>query len=169
MHFDREYRKVKRSHAEDLKVGIAETETQNPKDFWNELKSLGRGISKIDLPSGVTLENGEVVTDKQAVLNKWKQDFCSLRNPTNTQDSVNLDIIWIHEPNDFRNSEDLNSPITLANAKECFPLPNTEKLSEYTVFRTKFSKMIVPCFYYVPFSKTVSLVIVYRRYGRNQL
>ena len=40
--FDKEYRKAKRSYDIDLKIGIAESETQNPKDFWNKLKSLGQ-------------------------------------------------------------------------------------------------------------------------------
>ena len=44
--FDKEYRKAKRSYNIDLKIGIVESETQNPKDFWNKLKSLGRANSK---------------------------------------------------------------------------------------------------------------------------
>ena len=45
-YFDKEYRKAKRSYNIDLKIGIVESETQNPKDFWNKLKSLGRANSK---------------------------------------------------------------------------------------------------------------------------
>ena len=44
--FDKQYRKAKRSYDMEIKIGIAESETHNPKDFWNKLKSLGRGTSK---------------------------------------------------------------------------------------------------------------------------
>ena len=44
--FDKEYRKVKRLYDNELKIGIAKSETRNPKDFWNKLKSLGRNSSK---------------------------------------------------------------------------------------------------------------------------
>ena len=68
--FDKQYRKAKRSYDLDIKIGIAESETQNPKDFWNKLKSLGRAAPKTDLPNEVRLENGDIVTDQQTVLNK---------------------------------------------------------------------------------------------------
>ena len=71
--FDKEYRKVKRLYDNELKIGIAESETRNPKDFWNKLKSLGRNSSKTCLPSEVRLENGEISSDKQSVLNSFKQ------------------------------------------------------------------------------------------------
>ena len=80
--FDKEYRKGKRLYDLDLKIGIAASKTQNPKDFWNKVKSLGRANSKKELPSEVKLENGDIVTDQNTVLNKWKHHFSSLYNST---------------------------------------------------------------------------------------
>ena len=39
-YFDKQYRKVKRTYEEELTVGIAESETKNPKKFWYMLKHL---------------------------------------------------------------------------------------------------------------------------------
>ena len=89
--FDKEYRKVKRLYDNELKIDIAEFETRNPKDFWNKLKSLGRNSSKTCLPSEVRLENGEISSDKQSVLNKWRQDFSTVYNLSNPQVEIDLD------------------------------------------------------------------------------
>ena len=112
--FDKQYQKVKPSYDMDIKIGIAESETHNPKDFWNKLKSLGCGTSKTELPNEVRLENGEIVMDQQVVLDKWKHDFSSLNNTTNLTEPINLYTFRTNESDGFQSSDDLNAPITFS-------------------------------------------------------
>ena len=67
--FDREYRKGKRAYDEEIKIGIAEDETKNPKEFWYKIKTLGRGKVKPSIPNEVELEDGQISSDQTEVLN----------------------------------------------------------------------------------------------------
>ena len=125
--FDKQYRKAKRSYDLDIKIGIAESETQNPKDFWNKLKSLGHATSKTDLPNEVRLENGDIVTDQRTVLNKWKNDFSTLYNTVPTEEPVNVDTFRTNESDGFQGSEDLNVPITFSECKRVISLAKSGK------------------------------------------
>ena len=110
-----------------MKIGIAESETQNPKDFWNKLKSLGRANSKKELPSEVKLENGDIVTDQNTVLNKWKHDFSSLYNSTNITEPVDLNTFRLDESDEFQESEEMNTPFTFNECKRVISLAKSRK------------------------------------------
>ena len=125
--FDKEYRKVKRLYDNELKIGIAESETRNPKDVWNKLKSLGRNSSKTCLPSEVRLENGEISSDKQSVLNKWRQDFSTVYNPSNHQVEIDVDSFRANNGVNYVNSDNLNSPITYYECKRVTSLAKSGK------------------------------------------
>ena len=125
--FDKEYRKVKRLYDNELKIGIAESETRSPKDFWNKLKSLGRNSSKTCLPSEVRLENGEISSDEQSVLNKWRQDFSTVYNPSNPQVEIDLDSFRANDGVNYVNSDNLNPPITYYECKRVTSLAKSGK------------------------------------------
>ena len=59
-------------------------------------------------------------------------------------------------------------PITFNEYKRVISLAKSRKSVGIDVYRTKFSRLIALFYYYVPSFKTVFLVIVCRRYVRNQ-
>lgn len=65
--FDREYRKAKQAYDETMKIGIAEDETKNLKEFWHKIKTLRRGKVKPSIPNKVKLDNGHISSDKEEV------------------------------------------------------------------------------------------------------
>ena len=59
--------------------------TNNPREFWDHLKSLGPK-RKHSVPCEVYDESGNVRTDRSFVDSTWTQDFSNLYNAQNTQD-----------------------------------------------------------------------------------
>ena len=89
--FDRINRKYKRKYAKEEQRKLKQKLNSFNKDFW---KSIGRtGIAnerKAGVPWAVVDENGNIKTDKDCVLNKWKDDFQNLFSSDQT-DSVQPD------------------------------------------------------------------------------
>jgi hypothetical protein len=54
--------------------------TQDPREFWREIRNLGPRKSH-NIPLSVYDENGTIDENINHVLNKWKDDFHSLLNP----------------------------------------------------------------------------------------
>ena len=64
--FDKFYNKAKCQFKKDVKIGIAESETKNQREFWSKLlKRLGRNNNKTALPSEVKLQDGSIVNNKK--------------------------------------------------------------------------------------------------------
>ena len=66
---------------------IENMSTENPREFWNKIKTLGPRKST-NTPMEVYNENGETLTDEQSVLNCWKTDFEKIYN-NDSFDSLN--------------------------------------------------------------------------------
>ncbi len=87
--------------------------TENPRQFWQYIKKLGpRTSSKII--EEVYDENGEITSDLETVLNKWKTDFDNLYKT----DSKTFDNNFYNEIKALlRNSENsMNDPLYVSNA-----------------------------------------------------
>ena len=127
--FDREYRKAKRAYDEEIKIGIAEDETKNPKEFWYKIKTLGRGKVKPSIPNKVKLEDGQISFDQTEVLNKWKNDFSTLYNE-DTLDDANLNSFQTNSSENYEQVDNLNDPITIDECKRVISLTKSRKAVE---------------------------------------
>ena len=77
--FDRTLRKYERQYKRAMCDDIENMSTENPREFWNKIKTLGPRKST-NIPMEVYNENGEILTDEQSVLNCWKTDFETIYN-----------------------------------------------------------------------------------------
>ena len=77
--FDREYRKAERNFRKSKIAEIENFSTSDPNKFWNSIKNLGPH-KKNDIPMEVYDVEGNVVTDLEKVLYKWKDEFETLYN-----------------------------------------------------------------------------------------
>ena len=90
--FDRHYKKKKRKYLRDKCLEIENFNTDDPKEFWRQIKRLGPRNDK-DIPLSVRLDDGSISCDIDDVIRKWENDYRNLYNP-NTQ-TVDFD-------NDFK-------------------------------------------------------------------
>ena len=75
--FDKHYSKAKRKFQRQKQINIERLNTENPREFWEELKKLGpRKSSKI--PMQVYDESGHVTGDINKVKRRWESDFQTL-------------------------------------------------------------------------------------------
>ena len=72
--FDKAFRKAKRKFNREKTQEIEHLETDNPKKFWEAIKRLGPQ-KKNDIPMEVYDDDGNIVTDSEYVLNKWKTEY----------------------------------------------------------------------------------------------
>ncbi len=72
--FDREYRKAERRYLRERQEDIEHICTNDPKKFWQTLKSLGPN-KKADIPLEVYDDEGNICRNLNDVLKKWKSDF----------------------------------------------------------------------------------------------
>ena len=81
--FDQKVQRCKRKYWFSLQNDLLEECDVNPNEFWRSIGKIGVSYSgKKNIPEEVILENGEISADISEVLEKWKNDFCSLFNPT---------------------------------------------------------------------------------------
>ena len=73
------------------------------------------------------LENGDIVTDQNTVLNKWNHDFSSLCNSTNITGPVDLNTFRLDESDDFQESEEMNTPVSFNECKRVISLAKSRK------------------------------------------
>ena len=79
--FDKLYKKLKRKYERQKRIDIETLNTENPREFWREVKNLGpRKI--IEIPTSVYSDSGSITNNISDVLQKWKTDFQSLLNPS---------------------------------------------------------------------------------------
>ena len=75
--FDKKFRFYKRKYHRDIMHEIEQLNTSNPKEFWSKIKSIGPK-RKSRIPFEILGEDGEIITDTNQILQKWKSDFHSL-------------------------------------------------------------------------------------------
>ncbi len=80
--FHRELPKAERNYNKTVQENIESICTDNPKQFWNYVKKLGPQFNS-NIPEEIYDQNGDLVTDIDAVLNKWKTEYEKLYKPTN--------------------------------------------------------------------------------------
>ncbi len=79
--FHRALRKAERDYHKMQQNRIESVCTDDPKRFWEYIKRLGPR-SKNFIPEEVYNEDGDIITDFNFVLNKWKEDYEKLYKPT---------------------------------------------------------------------------------------
>ncbi len=82
--FHRELRKAQRTHNKFVQNRIESVCTDNPKQFWNYIKKLGPRYNP-DIPQEVYDDEGNIRTDIDSVLSKWKSDYEKLYKSDGTQ------------------------------------------------------------------------------------
>ncbi len=82
--FDREYRREKRRFQRKRQLEIEEMQTNDPKEFWRQLKNLGPQ-KRTQIPLEVLNENGDLCSDIDYVLKKWHDEFEKLYKCADTQ------------------------------------------------------------------------------------
>ncbi|CAG2187983.1 SLC13A2_3_5 [Mytilus edulis] len=89
--FDKHLRKAKRTYQNKLQMDLmTELEKPNSRDFWKQIGKIGISNDRRDqIPWEVIDDNGEVTTDKERVLQKWKTDYQTLFN--DQTDSIKYD------------------------------------------------------------------------------
>ena len=88
--FDRLYRRKERAFLREQSTYLSTLQTNNPKQFWQELNKLGPK-RKRKIPMEVYDEDENIVTDTNYVLNKWKTDFEGLYSSNNITAENNPD------------------------------------------------------------------------------
>ena len=91
--FDKRLRQAKRSYEITIQTHIQGLNTQNPREFWREINKLGPSGSSNPTPESVRLANGDIISDTQQVLEKWKDDFKQLYDSTGHTDVENEDFL----------------------------------------------------------------------------
>ena len=124
--FDRELRNAERKYNKKLLYDIDEACVENPRKFWNLIKSLGpRKVSQIPMS---VYDKDELTTDINIVLSTWKNEFRSLYNKPDTNDSQYDEQFYVHAMNEklawesdmYNNDNDnmLNCDITLEEVEK---------------------------------------------------
>ena len=81
--FDKAVLNCKRNYWRERQQEIQEA-SGNTHNFWRMVNSMGVGNERRkEIPMEIVGENGDLVRDKNAVLERWKSDFQKLSNPVN--------------------------------------------------------------------------------------
>ena len=124
--FDRIYSKTRRAYERQRRDTIDEMETNNPRQFWNEIKKLGPGNHNPTIDS-VLLDDGRETKDTSEIMYKWRNDFQKLFGKQNgdfDEDFLtsveDMHTRWENEHNDaggdqydMPDVDTLNVPITI--------------------------------------------------------
>ena len=81
-HFDGKYRKAKRQYHQAEATKLTETQTKNPKEFWQMLKNLGPSTLTKPFSNGVYCKDGTRTMDSNKVHIEVSGYFETLYNPT---------------------------------------------------------------------------------------
>ncbi|MES9883911.1 MAG: reverse transcriptase family protein, partial [Sedimenticola sp.] len=137
--FDKVNRKYKRKYQLQKQTDIHDKliDSSKTREFWKDIGRLGMANERPNrIPCEVIDVNGEVITDKDRVLNRWKDDYerlYSSEGEGNDFNAPHLDNIKAAISNrngatfQQQNCDDLNVPITRAEVHKA-------------VFRTKLHK-----------------------------
>ena len=78
--FDKKVQQCKRSYWYQLQEDLTSS-CSNPKEFWRKIGKIGVGAERQrNIPMEIKLNDGSVCTDRETVLNKWKNDFSLMLN-----------------------------------------------------------------------------------------
>ncbi len=87
--FDKCLKKEKRHFERSRVFNLEKANTENPVEFWKFISNLGP--KKVTKPIWeVYGDDGDIVSDKTSVLNKWRDDFRSLLTPPTCLDPAQL-------------------------------------------------------------------------------
>ncbi|MES9881007.1 MAG: reverse transcriptase family protein [Sedimenticola sp.] len=121
--FDKMNRKAKRAYqlSEQTRIGDLGDSTDS-RSFWKEIGKIGiQNDRKRDIPMEVIDQDGNVSNDVDVVLSRWKSDYASLYNDSDTSDHfddahlqrIKSDLHHSAIPSANRDVTELNCPITL--------------------------------------------------------
>ena len=126
--FDRLNRRFKREYQMHKQKELADMQNDGDKRlFWKEIGKIGiHKERKVPIPWEVVTETGEVVSDKEVVLERWKNDFKKLYNDENnaTYDEDHFSDIrtQVNEntvaPENVTEHAELDSPITYTEVRQ---------------------------------------------------
>ena len=89
--FDKNLRKTERLYNRNVLTEIDDVCTSDPREFWNYISKLGPRKSN-SVPMKVYDTDGQVITDTERVLNKWKEDFQALYEcPQDVEENFDTD------------------------------------------------------------------------------
>ena len=82
--FDKNVQKAKRRYWYELQTDLVKQSNEDPQTFWKTIGKVGAAFDKRKkIPMQIIGENGEIITDKNIVLNKWKNSFSDLFSQQN--------------------------------------------------------------------------------------
>ena len=138
--FDKLLRSTDRAYRRGLMIDIEADCTDNPKEFWDHLKSLGPK-RKHSVPYEVYDEAGNVRSDRSFVDSTWTREFSNLYNNQDTQhfDNQFYDHMLQHK---LFLEDDMKDP--LYNETQSLNLPISKAEIEKVVFRAKRGKSVGP-------------------------
>ncbi|VDI31966.1 Hypothetical predicted protein [Mytilus galloprovincialis] len=83
--FDKTLRRTERTYRKMKAVDIEAMTTKKPNDFWEKIRNLGPRNHK-SIPIEIVDESGNIETDEQLVLDKWRIDFENLYTGSNSDE-----------------------------------------------------------------------------------
>ena len=81
-------RQVERQYNQNKIIQIEQVCNRNPRKFWNQIKNL-RPRSNNKISNKVRDPEGNITTDPECVLDKWKTEFENLYNEIDTKNFDN--------------------------------------------------------------------------------
>ena len=94
--FDQQVQRRKRKYWFEMQNEMVSNAENNPNDFWKTIGRTGvRDNRKREIPMEIVNDNGEIITDSNAVLKKWETSFSALLNPAPNQEInwQNIDVM----------------------------------------------------------------------------
>lgn len=93
--FDKTVQKAKRRYWYDMQTDLVKTSEENPQMFWKTIGKVGVAFDKRkNIPMEIVGHNGEIISDRHTVLDKWKTSFSNLYQRENEISKVenNIDL-----------------------------------------------------------------------------
>ncbi len=124
--FDKLLRQRKRAYQRGLLIDIETCDTKDPRKFWNYIQKLGPR-KKNSIPWEVYDEFGNICSDRETVLKKWKTEYCHLLNdnPGSYDEEFYEFIIRDKEHQEremqdplYNSNNDLNKPLEFAEVEK---------------------------------------------------
>lgn len=88
--FDKSFQKAKRSYQREWQINVEKLDVNKPRQFWNEVNKL-KPKTKSGIPMEVYDDFGNVLTDTESVLGKWKSEYEKLFNIDHNYPNTNFD------------------------------------------------------------------------------
>ena len=154
--FDKMLKKSERNYNYSFLKKFEDISTNNPKEFWAKLKSLGPKQNK--LPNKV-YKDGVLTSDPDYVRHKWKHDFKNLYNPTLEKTTTQIDFETeikrqketlencLNSENEKLNTEISMVEISLSLAKcKCKKATGVDKIPNELIKNDNFKRILYKLF-----------------------